>query len=29
MSKLHIAKDLGLPLDAVTQKFAFMGRSRQ
>jgi uncharacterized protein len=26
-TKLHIAKNLALPLDAITQKFAFLGRS--
>src|SRR2546425_5150719 len=26
-AKLHIAKNLALPLDAITQKFAFLGRS--
>ena len=26
-AKLHISKNLALPLDAITQKFAFLGRS--
>src|SRR5437867_6742954 len=27
VAKLHLAKNLALPLDAITQKFAFLGRS--